>query len=99
MVKAELVLGSLKAVFDSPAMAFDGGEGLDARAERAPCREDGEITVADIAADQEAARPQPRFRLIIFVGVEISEFAVSPVMEPGALGALACRKMPPCAWS
>ena len=51
--------GSLKAVFDSPAMASDGGEGLDARAERAPCREEGEITVADIAADQQAARPQP----------------------------------------
>ena len=59
MVKAELVFGSLEAFFDSPAMTSDGGEGLDARAERAPCREEGEITVVDIAADQQAASSEP----------------------------------------
>ena len=59
VVKAELVFGGLEAVLDRPAMAFDGGKGLDARAGRAPCREEGEITVADIAADQQAAGPKP----------------------------------------
>ena len=35
MIEAELVLGGLEAVFNRPAMAFDGDEGLDARADRA----------------------------------------------------------------
>ena len=59
VVKAELVFGGLEAVFDRPAMAFDGDKGLDARAGRAPCCEEGEITVANIAADQQAAGPKP----------------------------------------
>jgi hypothetical protein len=59
VVEAELVFGGLEAVLDRPAMAFDGDEGLDARAGRAPGREEGKITVADIAADQKVAGPQP----------------------------------------
>ena len=35
---------------------------------------------------------------IIFGGVEIGQFAVSPVMEPAAFGALAGRKALPCTW-
>lgn len=66
------------------------------RASRAPCREEGEIPVADIAADQQAAGPQPRLGLVIFGGVEIGEFTVDPVTEPGALGAFASRKALPC---
>ena len=58
MVEAEFVLGSFEAVFDCPATTFDGDEILDACAGRAPCREVGEITVADIATDQKAAGPQ-----------------------------------------
>ena len=52
VVEAEFVLGGFKAIFDRPAMAFDGDEGLDGRAGRALCREEGEIAVTDIAADQ-----------------------------------------------
>jgi hypothetical protein len=48
VVEAELVLGGLEAVFDRPAKAFNGGEGLDARAGRASCREEGEIAVTDM---------------------------------------------------
>ena len=58
VIEAEFVFGGLEAVFDRPAMAFDGDEGLDARAGRAPCREEGEIAVTDIAADQQAAGPK-----------------------------------------
>ncbi len=61
-------------------MALDGDERLDARAGQAPCREEGEITVADIAADQKAAGPQSRSGLIIFVRVEIGEIAVAVTM-------------------
>lgn len=34
MVEAKLVLGGLEAVFNGPAMTFDGNEGVDARAGR-----------------------------------------------------------------
>ena len=59
VVEAELVLGGLEAVLDRPAMAFDSDKGLDAGAGRAPCREEGEIAVADVTADQQATGPQP----------------------------------------
>jgi len=58
VVEAEFVLGGLEAVFDRPALAFDGDERLDAGTGRAPCREEGEIAVTDIAADQKAAGPK-----------------------------------------
>lgn len=84
MVESELVLGGLEAVLDRPAMAFNGNERLDVGPGRAPCGEECEITVADIAPDQKATGPKPRFRLVIFVGIEIGEFAVGPVMKPRA---------------
>jgi len=57
VVKAKFILGGLEAVIDCPAMAFDGDEGLDARASRAPCREEGEIAITDIATDQQTTGP------------------------------------------
>ena len=98
VVEAELILGGFEAVFDRPATAFDGDESLDACSGRAPCREIGEIAVADIAADQQASRPKPRFRLIILISFEIGEFTISPVMKPGALGALASGQALPGNW-
>lgn len=98
MIEAELVLGGLEAVFDRPAMAFNGNERLDVRPGRAPCGEECEITVADIAPDQEATGPKPRFRLVVFVGIEVGEFAVRSVMKPRAFGALTGGKMLPCTW-
>ena len=97
VVEAEFVLGGLEAVFDRPAMAFDGNEGLNGRAGWAPCREESEIIVADSAADQKVAGPKPGLGFIIFVSVEIGEFAVGPVMEPGTFGALTSGKSLPCA--
>lgn len=38
MIEAELIFGSLEAVFDRPAVAFDGDERLDVGAGRAPGR-------------------------------------------------------------
>jgi hypothetical protein len=57
MIEAELVFGGLEAIFDRPAVAFDGDERLDFGSSRTPGREVGQITVADIAADQEAPGP------------------------------------------
>jgi hypothetical protein len=57
MIEAEHNLGGLEAVFDRPAMAFDGDRGLNTCAGWAPCCEEGEVAVADIAADQQAVGP------------------------------------------
>ena len=59
VVEAELVLGGLEAIFDRPAMAFDGNDCLNGCAGWAPCREVSEIAIADIATDQKAAGPKP----------------------------------------
>lgn len=92
MVESEFVLGCFKAVLNRPAMAFDGNERLNASPRWAPCREEGEITVADIAADEETAGPKPRLRFVIFVGTEVSEFTIGPVVKSCALCALAGRE-------
>lgn len=57
VVEAEFILGGFEAVFDRPAVTFDSDERLDTGAGRAPGREVGEVAVADVAADQEAASP------------------------------------------
>lgn len=98
MIESELVLCGLEAVLDRPAVAFNGNERLDARPDRAPCGEECEITVADVAPDQQATGPKSRFRLPIFVGSEICEFAVGPVMRPCAFRALTGGKTLPCFW-
>ena len=36
--------------------------------------------------------------LITFVGIKIGEFAIGPVMEPGAFRAITSRKALPCIW-
>ena len=57
VIEAEFVLGGFKAVFDRPAMALDFCKLFDGRFLRRPGREEGEVAVRDLAADQEAARP------------------------------------------
>lgn len=58
VIEAELVLGGLKAVFDRPAMSFDGDQLLDGRSGGTPGGEVGEFAIDDMASDQQAARPQ-----------------------------------------
>lgn len=58
MVEAEFVLGGFEAVFDRPAMTFDGDKGLDARAGRAPYREEGEVIVGDMRRIRRPPGPQ-----------------------------------------
>ena len=57
MVEAEFVLGGLEAVLDRPALALHPHQRFDGRPGRAPCREEGQIAIGDIAPDQQAARP------------------------------------------
>ncbi|MGZ2488141.1 hypothetical protein ACVITL_006726 [Rhizobium pisi] len=98
MAKASMTRETWRCQPCRPAMAFNGNERLDVRPGRAPCGEECEITVADIAPDQEATGPKPRFLFVVFVGMEIGEFAVGPVMKPRAFGALTGGKTLPCTW-
>ncbi len=58
VVEPELVLGSLEAILDRPAMALDADQGLDRSPGRTPGGEVGEIAVGDITPDQQASCPK-----------------------------------------
>jgi hypothetical protein len=52
-------------------VAFDPDQGSDIRSGRTPGREEGEIAVGNIAADEQSACPQTGFDLVVFGGVEV----------------------------
>lgn len=52
VVEAELVLGGFKTVFDGPAVSFHRHQLFDGCANRTPCREEGQITIGNVLADQ-----------------------------------------------
>lgn len=60
VVEAELVLGSLEAIFDCSAMPLHLHQRFDRCPGRTPRREVGEIVIGDVSADQQAPRPQAR---------------------------------------
>lgn len=95
VVETEFVLGGLEAVFDRPTMPFHPDQGFDRGALRAPCREESEITVGDVAADQKAACPDADEGVVIVAGVEIGQFQISPVMKTLPLRARAGREALP----
>src|SRR2546421_7576383 len=95
VVKTELVLGSLEAILDCPAMALDADKLLNRSPRRAPCGEVGQIAVGNIAPDQQSSRPQTMVFLIELFRLEISQFQVAPVMQPRPFGPPACRQAYP----
>ena len=57
MIKPQFVLGRLETIFDRPTMSLDRDEGFDACSSRTPGGEERQVTISDVAADQEASRP------------------------------------------
>lgn len=98
MIEAELVFGGLKAVFDRPAMSFNGDQLLDGSSGGTPGGEVGEFVINDMAPDQQAARPQAAALLVELAGVKIGEFEIRPVMQAWPLGPAACRQAAPVHW-
>src|SRR5208282_1628435 len=98
VIEAEVVLGGFEAVLDSPAMAFDQHQLLHGRALGAEGGEEGQIAVGNVAADQETPRPLSGEGAVVFVGIEVGQFEIGPVMQPRAFGSLTCRQAPPCAF-
>ncbi len=96
VVEAEFVLGGFETIFDRPPTTFDFCESLDSGSFGRPCREEGEVAVGDLAADQKPARPELPFEhRVVIAGVKIGEFEIGPVVQVIALRASACRQASP----
>src|SRR5580698_9096157 len=95
MIKPEFVFGGLKAVFYGPAMAFDIDERHDGCSSGTPCGEVGEVAIGNIAPDQQAARPQAVVFIVVLFRFKISQFEVTPIMQPRAFGSGAGRETLP----
>src|SRR5215207_2536182 len=96
VIQPEFVFGSLEAVLDSPAVAFDPDQGFHACSGRAPGSEEGKIAVGDVAADEQTTRPRARACVVVLRRVEIGQLAIRPVVEPRSLGAISGRETLPC---
>ena len=91
VVEPQLVLRGFKAVLNGPAAALDLDQGLDASAGRAPGREERQLLIGDVAADQQAARPLACVFDIVFGGIEVSQLAIDPVVLARTLRPVARR--------
>ena len=91
VVKTELVLGGFEAVLDGPAMAFHRHQLLHGRAFGAPCGEEGQAAVGNVAADQETPRPFPGKVVVVFTGFEIGQLEIGPVVPARTFGPFAGR--------
>ena len=89
VIEAEFVLGGLKTVLDRPALSLDQDQGLGRGSGRAPGGEEGQLTIADAAPDQQAPCPEPDTSRRAFACIEVRQFEIRPVVEPCLLGALA----------
>src|ERR1700748_3051872 len=95
VIKAELVLSGFEAIFDGPAMAFYRHQLLQGRALGAPCGEEGQAAVGNVAADQKAPRPFPGKVVVVFTGVEIGQLEIGPVVPARTFGPFAGRQAVP----
>src|ERR1700739_312482 len=95
VIKAEFVLGGFEAVLDGPAMAFTRHQLLHGRALGAPCREEGQAAIGDVAADQKTSRPFPGKVVVVFTDIEICQLEIGPVVPARPFGPLAGRQAAP----
>jgi hypothetical protein len=89
MIEAEFVLGGLEAVLDGPAMAFHRHQLFQGRALGAPGGEEGQVTVGDVATDQKASCPFTGKVIVVFIGLEIGQLEIGPVVQARSFGAVA----------
>jgi len=97
MIEAKFVLGGLEAFLDAPAGSFDPDDCLDRGALGTPCCEIGHIIIRGLRriSRPRVHRPVLCSSFIVFRGVEVSQFAIGPVVKTLALGALSCGKALP----
>src|ERR1700741_3855618 len=95
VIKAELVLSGFEAVLDSSAMAFHRHQLLHGRVLGAPCGEEGQAAVGNVAADQKPPRPFPGKVVVVFTDVEIGQLEIGPVVPARTFGPSAGRQAAP----
>jgi hypothetical protein len=89
VVEAKFIFGGFKALLNAPAGTLDLNQGVHRGALGTPGGKVGEFALEQAAADQQAASPGARNGRVIFVGIEIGERAISPIMKPLAFAAVA----------
>ena len=92
VIEPELVFGGLETVLDRPAMAFDHHQRFDGCRRRTPGGEEGEIAIGDMTTDQQTARPRALIGAVEFLGIEIGQFEIAPIMQPRSFGSVPCRQ-------
>src|SRR3982750_2692325 len=95
VVETKFILSGLEALLHAPAGTLDTNQGVNRGAMGTPGGEVGEFAVEQAAADQKVAGPGTRNWRVIFVGIEIGERAIGPIIEPLAFGAVACGQALP----
>ena len=95
VVEPQFILRGFEAILDRPAMSLHFDQSFDACSSRALGREVGEISIRDVAADQQAARPRTQSIVAVFGRIEIGQLAIRPVMQPRAFGSFASRQATP----
>lgn len=81
MIEAQLIFGGFKSVLYRPTMSFDFRQRFDGRPTRRPCREEGKISVCDLATDQQAARPDlSALSFFTVIPCEVSKLEIGPIM-------------------
>ena len=95
VIEAEFIFGGFEAVFNGPATTFDQDQFFHRRALGTPCREEGEITIGNVATDQQSSGPKSGERGVILVDIEIGQLEIGPIIKARALGTFTRRQTPP----
>src|ERR1700733_9912033 len=90
VIETKFVFGGFEAIFDGPAAAFYCNQLLRRRAFRTPSGEEGEFTVPDVAADQQASRPGSSQRAVVVSSLEVGQIRGRPNHTAAALW---CRRL------
>src|ERR1700712_4795528 len=95
VVEPKLVLTGFETVLNGPTLSFHRHQRLNAGASRAPSGEVGTFALSQIAPDQQPAGPQPALLVVVFAGLEISQFQIAPVIQPRPFDTLTGREALP----
>src|SRR3954451_6295806 len=89
VIEPKLGLRRLERILDRPAMPLNRHPSFDPSSGWAPGREERELAIRDAAPDQKPARPQTGLPFGVRAGIEVSQLAIRPVVQP-----LAFRTVP-----
>src|SRR5271157_574124 len=92
VIEAEFGLGGFETVLDGPAMSFDRYQLLHGRVLGTPCGKESEITVGNVAADQQTPRPLSGEGAVVFAGIELGQLTLGPDMQPKHAAPISKRK-------